>query len=308
MRDSLTPEVLRAALDSIVDDTLLVALISRFFMQSAVDATRDFNRVGLPYLAVHPVAQQLVGGDTWGFSLVPGYEQQAAFIARNIGAGHRVAVLYLDDVYGRGMSAALVQALTAAGSPPTDLRRYEQSWDEPRMVALGHDTRSKNPDVLVFAGRSPSLQLVIQPFREAGEEIRVIGTDLAETGMYDNPEGAFTGVQFVRFLDPRSQDERMQDLNGRYILWIGFGNINTEGVLTYDAVHLIGDALRAGARTRTEVRDYLRSLGQTRPPFSGVGGLISFGADGMADRPLELVEVQMRGVRVLATDSAASRR
>jgi hypothetical protein len=177
------------------------------------------------------------------------------------------------------------------------------------MVALGHDTRSKNPDVLVFAGRTPSLQLVIQPFREAGEEIRVIGTDLAESSaMYDNPDGSLTGVQFVRFIDPRSGDERMQDLNGRYILWIGFGNINTEGVLTYDAVHLVGDAVRAGARTRTEVRDYLRSLGQTRPPFSGVGGLISFGADGMAARPLELVEVQMRGVRVLATDSATDRR
>ncbi len=308
VRDSLTPEILAAAMDSIVDDTLVVAVISRFYMQTAVDATRDFNRVGLPYLALHPVAPELTGGDTWGFSLVPGYQAQAEFIARQIGRGQRVAVLYLDDVYGRGMSAALVQALTAAGSPPTDLRRYEQSWDEPRMVALGHDTRSGNPDVMVFAGRTPSLALVIQPFREAGEEIRVIGTDLSEsTAMYDNPDGALTGVQFVRFVNPRSDDERMKDLNGRFVLWVGFGNINTEGVLTYDAVHLIGDAVRSGARTRTEVRDYLRSLGRTRPPFSGVGGLIAFQDDGTVHRPLELVEVQMRGVRVLATDSAASR-
>ncbi|HET9440158.1 MAG TPA: ABC transporter substrate-binding protein [Longimicrobiales bacterium] len=309
VHDSLTPEILKTALDSIVDDTLLVALISRFYMPTAVAATRDFNRVGLPYISVHPTAPELTGGATWGFSLVPDYDKQAAFIARNIGAGKRVAVLHIEDAYGRGMAAALVAALTAAGSPPTDVRRYEQSWDEPRMVALGHDTRSRQPEILVFAGRSPSLQLVIQPFREAGEEIRVIGTDLVEsTSVYDNPDGALTGVQFVRFLNPRSEDERMKDLNGRYILWIGFGNITTEGVLTYDGVHLVGEAVRAGARTRSEVRDYLKSLGRSRPPFSGVGGLIAFGEDGQVARNMELVEVQIGSWRVVATDSAASRR
>lgn len=309
VRDSLTPEILGAALDSIVDDTLLVALISRFYYTTAVEATKKFNQAGLPYIAVHPVPDSLVGGDTWGFSLVPGYRAQAEFIARNIGPRQRVAIIYLDDEYGRGMSQALIEALTAAGSPPTDVRRYLQSWDEPRMIALGHDTRSARPDVLVFVGRSPSLMLVIQPFREAGEEIRAIGTDLVEsTLVYDNPEGILTGIQFVRFMNPRSEDERMKDLNGRYKLWVGFGDITTEGVLTYDAVHLIGDAVRAGARTRSEVREYLRSLGDTRPPFSGVGGLIAFGPDGHVERPMELVEVEAQGVRVVATDSAAGRR
>jgi ABC-type branched-subunit amino acid transport system substrate-binding protein len=263
----------------------------------------------MPYISLHPTAPELTGGNTWGFSLVPDYRKEADFIARQIGAGKRVAVLHIDDAYGRGMAAALVEALTRAGSPPTDLRRYEQSWDEPRMIALGHDTRSKQPEVLVFAGRSPSLGLVIQPFREVGEEIRIIGTDLVESfSVYNNVDGSLIGVQFVRFLDPRSEDERMTDLNGRYILWIGAGQIAGEGVLTYDAVHLLGDAVRAGARTRAQVRDYLRSLGRSRPPFSGVGGLIAFGEDGQVDRQMQLVEVLQRGVSVIATDSAADRR
>ena len=309
VRDSLTPEILTAAIDSVAEDTLVVALVSRFYMQAAVDATTRLNQAGMPYISLHPLAPELTGGDTWGFSLVPDFNQEAQFIARQIGAGKRVAVLHIDDAYGRGMAAALVTALTAVGSAPTDLRRYEQSWDEPRMIALGHDTRSKQPEVLVFAGRSPSLGLVIQPFREAGEEIRVIGTDLVESfSVYNNYDGSLIGIQFVRFIDPRSQDERMTDLNGRYILWIGAGQITGEGVLTYDAMHLIGDAMRAGARTRAQVRDYLRSLGRSRPPFSGVGGLIAFGEDGQVQRTMELVEVQSRGVEVIATDSATDRR
>ena len=100
----------------------------------------------------------------------------------------------------------------------------------------------------------------------------------------------------------------MHDLASRYVFWVGFGNITSEGVLTYDGMHLIGDAVRAGARTRAQVRAYLESLGKTRPPFSGVGGLISFADDGTVHRPMELVEIQARGVTVVATDSAANRR
>ncbi len=307
--DSLTPERLKASLDSIAADTLVVALVSRFYMQAAVDATSNLNRAGIPYISLHSVAPELTGGSTWGFSMAPDFNKQAAFIARQVGSGKRVAVIHIDDAYGRGMAAALVTALNAAGSNPAYVHRYQQSWDEPRMVALGHETFGEKPDALVFAGRSPSLALVIQPFREAGEEIPVIGTDLVESqATYNNPDGSLRGVRFVRFLNPQSQDERMTDLNGRYVLWVGFGEITTEGVLTYDGIHLIGEAARAGARTRAQVRDYLRSLGRSRPPFSGVGGLIAFGEDGQVNRSMELVEVMQRGVSVVATDSATDRR
>lgn len=309
VRDSLTPEILTASLDSIVQDTLVVALLSRFYMQAAVDATSKMTQAGIPYLALHPVDPRLVGGNTAGFALVPDITKEAAFIARQVGAGKRVALIHIDDTYGRGMAAALVEALTEAGSAPFRVRSYQQSWDEPRMVALGHETRNDRPELMVFAGRSPSLTLVMQPFREAGEEIRVIGTDLVESQQtYNNADGSLAGVQFVRFIDPVSQNERMRDLAGRYTFWVGFGEITSEGVLIYDGVYLIGEAVRAGARTRQQVVAYLRSLGRTRPPFSGVGGLIAFGDDGQVQRAMELVEVQQRGVTVVATDSAASRR
>jgi ABC-type branched-subunit amino acid transport system substrate-binding protein len=310
VQDTLTGEMLRASMDSVAADTLIVALLTRFYLQGAVEGVAHLNKVGMPYISLHPTAPELTGGSTWGFSLVPDYHKEAAFIAKQIGSGKKVSIAFIENAYGRGISAALTQALTQAGSPPIDVRRYEQTWDEPRMVALGHDIRSKKPEVMVFAGRTPSLQLVMQPFREAGEEIRIIGTDLVESAaIYNNSDGSMTGVEFVRFVNPRSEDERMQDLSGRYVLWIGSGHINGEGVLTYDGVHLIGEAVRAGARTRSQVRDYLRSLGRTRPPFSGVGGLIMFGDDGQVARNMELAKVTgLRTVELVATDSAASRR
>lgn len=308
-RNELTDEILVASLDSMTADTLVVAVMTRFLSAGALQATQKFNAAGFPYIALTPVPPEVVGGSTWGFSLMPDYNKQAAFIAKHVGAGKRVVIIHINDAYGQGMAAALSSELTKAGSAPVDVRKYEQAWDEPRMIALGHDARSKRPNVLVFAGRTPSLSLVVQPFREANENVRVIGTDLVESAnLYHNSDAGLTGVEFVRILDPMSQEPRMKDLALGYVLWIGSGQITTEGVLVHDAMRLMGEAARAGARTRTEMRDYLKSLGRTRPPFSGVSGLISFGDDGQVDRKMELARVGLKGVYPEAKDSAADRR
>ena len=307
--NQLTEEILKASLDSMANDQDVVAVVTRLLTAGAVAATGTFNNEGVPYISTTPVSSELVGGSTWGFALVPDYRKQAEFIASKIGGARRIAIVHIDDPYGRGMAEALTQALTAVGSAPTDVRSYLQSWDEPRMIALGHETRGESPDLLIFAGRSPSLILVIQPFREAGEEVRVIGTDLIEAEyLYQAGDAALAGVEFVRFMDVTSEDARMEDLRERYVFWIGFGHIITEAVLTHDAVSMLGEAVRAGARTREQVRDYLKSLGRTRPPYSGVGGLIAFGEDGQVERKLELARVTRRGVVAETTDSAAGRR
>ena len=307
-REQLTDSILRASLDSLRDDEKVVAVVSRFLSAATAAAARDFNQGGLPYISLTPTAPELVGGSTWGFSLVPDYNKQAAFIAQHVGGGQRVALIHIDDFYGQGMAAALTKELTRVGSAPIVVRRYQQSWDEPRMIAVGQETRGDKPTVMVFAGRSPSLALVIQPFREAGEEIRVIGTDLIDgENLYFGSDAALAGVRYVRWVDPTAPEPRMQDLKDRYLLWIGFGHITGEGVLTHDALRLVGEAVRAGARTRAEVRDYLKTLGRSRPPYSGVSGLIAFGDDGQVNRKLTMVEIGVRGVVPIVTDSAAGR-
>src|SRR5687767_1965111 len=62
VRDSLTPAMLRASLDSIAEDTLVVAVLMRLYMESATTATRELNRAGVPYISLHPTAPELTGG------------------------------------------------------------------------------------------------------------------------------------------------------------------------------------------------------------------------------------------------------
>lgn len=298
VRNELTPELMRSALDSLADDESVAVVVSRFLGQEMLDAARGYNSKKVPYLAITPLPPGFASAEGPGFSLVPSYAKQASFLAGLADPSARIAIVHIADAYGVTLATELSEALAARGSAPIDVRSYEQSWDEPRMVALGTDIeRTKNPTLLYFLGRAPSLELVWQPFREVGKEIRVIGSDLAESNaIYVNKEGRFTGLQYVRYVDPQSQEPRIKDLHDRYDWWISRGEMTGEAVLVYDAMLLVGEGLRAGARSREDFRQYFASLGRTRPAFNGVGGEIAFGEDGEVAREFELAEVTYRGV------------
>jgi ABC-type branched-subunit amino acid transport system substrate-binding protein len=297
VRNELTPALMRAALDSLADDESVAVVVSRFLGQEMLDAAHGYNRKNVPYLAVTPLPPGFASASGPGFSLVPNYTKQATFLASLADPEDRIAIVHIADAYGAMLAAEVVKALTARGLSVTEVRNYEQSWDEPRMVALGTDMRSKDPTLLYFLGRGPSLELVWQPFRDVAKEVRVIGSDLVESNaLYVNREGRFTGLQYVRYVDPQSPEPRIKDLHDRYDWWISRGEMTNEAVLVYDAMLLIGEGLRAGARSRADFQQYFASLGRSRPAFEGVGGDIAFGDDGEVAREFELAEVTYRGV------------
>jgi ABC-type branched-subunit amino acid transport system substrate-binding protein len=297
-KGTLTPQILRASVDSFVTDEKVAVVVSRFLQQEEIAAASNFKSQGLPFLSVTPLQDGIASANGPGFSLVPSLAKQAAFLASQAKADDRVAIVHIDNAYGVNLARAVSDALKARGITPVDIRQYEQNWDEPRVVALGAELeRQKDPTLLLFLGRAPSLQLIWQPFRDAAKEIRVVGSDLVEsTALYANPDGAFTGLLYVRYFNPQDPETRMHDLHERYAMWIGRGEMTGEAVLVYDAIGMIGEALRSGARTRKEIQQYLASLGRSRPPYKGVGGLTSFDESGEAKREFQLALVTNRGV------------
>jgi len=298
VQNHATPAMFRASLDSMVADKNVGVVISRFLDQETLESAQKFKRAQLPFISTTPLPAGIASAHGPGFSMAPGYDKQARFLASQADLHDKVAIVHINDYYGVSLTNTLLTALQARGVKAADVRKYEQNWDEPRMVALGADLQSvTDPTLVYFIGRAPSLELVWQRFREAGKATRVIGSDLVESpAVYENPEGRFTGLRYVRYFDPQATDVRMKDLHDRYAMWIGRGEMTGEAVLIYDAMMMTADALRAGARTRAEIAQYFASLGRSRPPFKGVGGPVAFGDDGEVQRDLELAEVTNTGI------------
>jgi ABC-type branched-chain amino acid transport systems, periplasmic component len=58
------------------------------------------------------------------------------------------------------------------------------------------------------------------------------------------------------------------------------GTADHWGALSYDAAMLIGSAILAEGPNRHRVRDWVASIGRTRPKYSGASGVIAFDEHG----------------------------
>ncbi len=90
----------------------------------------------------------------------------------------------------------------------------------------------------------------------------------------------------------------MASLRERFSARMG-STMTAEMALTYDAVMLIATAAREAGASRSAVRDYLNSLGHTRPAFEGATGEIAFDQNGDPPPSYCLGEITSTGIRVL---------
>jgi branched-chain amino acid transport system substrate-binding protein len=291
---SASPVAAAAALDlarEFVDNARVIAVVGHGNSAASLAASPVYNSGGLVQIAPTTTAPVYGGAGPYSFRLVPSDTLQAEFIARTIRSlwprPGRVAIVYVNDDYGRGLYRQLRSHL---GEVVFD-GVYADNADEWELAALGRMIGAKQPDLLIWLGRSRPLGLLLHELRPHAPGLHVFCGDGCDgAAVYRNEDGRFTGLVFVRFIDPHSDDAALTNFARRYREHAGEPP-SGEALLTYDAVSLIRAALRDGARTRDQVRRYLASLGAERPPFHGLTGSIAFDSTGSMARPYLLAEV-----------------
>jgi len=109
---------------------------------------------------------------------------------------------------------------------------------------------------------------------------------------------AADSIYVVAFWLPDAPDSLSRAFVARFRRVVGRDPQSTDA-MSHDALLLAATAIRTAGASRRGVRDYLRALGRSRPPFAGVTGPITC----TASRPAALVMAQLRHgvpVRVVA--------
>lgn len=284
-----------AQANAFVIDPRVVAVVGHSNSASSLAASQIYNSAGLVQIAPTTTAPVYGQAGPFSFRLVPSDTLQAAYLSkalRHHWPGSRIAVVHVNDDYGRGLlrvlrpqlDSVVFEGLYADGADSTDVMR------------LRSEIADSRPDALVWLGRPGTLGMMLPSLRAVLPDLAVVCADACDVAaVYSNRAGQFTGLHFVRFLDPASPDSAMRSFQVRYREQTG-EVASSEALLTYDAVSLVRAALRDGARTRAEVREYLRSLGAARPAFEGITGRIEFDASGAFVRTYGLAEVRATGV------------
>ena len=285
-------EVRRAQLLS-ADERVLV-VVGPGGSREALSVAPLYAEAGVPVLIPTATSRLLAGAGAHLFVLAADDSVQGAFIATfadSVLHAKSLAVYHVPDEYGIGLAAGTVATATRRGlevRERTAVRLLQPCGDAVgaryyRDLAAELELRGR-PDAVVLALRTVEAACFVAALRARWPELPIIAGD----GVYLDDEfrrGAgprAVGTYLVAFWHPDLPHGASRRFVASYRSTYGKTPRHGDAVFV-DAAVLAATAIRDGARTRAEVMDYLRSLGDARPAFEGITGPISF-APGAARR------------------------
>ena len=264
----------------------IVAVIGHSNSAASLSAAPLYNAARVVQLATHSTAVLYSEAGPFSFRMVPPDDYQGRFLADRLAAryaGRRVAVVYINDEYGRGLRDNVLAALPEGSVRiVADLPHVELAPEEMRDRTTEALVAAR-PEVILWLSRYTDLGRWLPGVREALGPIPILGGDaLAPARLGPDSLGLWEGIEFVRFLDPEARPELIA-FQERFRARYGRAPDET-AILAYDAMGVILAAIADGARTGEDVRRYLDSLGRGRTPYDGIAGPLTFDPEGDAER------------------------
>lgn len=194
----------------------------------------------------------------------------------------RVAIIYRNDLFGRGFLQALVPELERGGVTIVERDPHLTGITEPRAYALRIARR--DVDAVLIPGAGNDAVALLRALRAAGSRAQLLGTDdvsIDATRRAAELE-ALRGVRYTAFYDAKSATSPVARRFAEAYRQ-RFGSMpSPQAALSYDAALVIGEAAFAAGADRRKVRDWIAGVGRDHPAIDGVTGAIQFDGEGDA--------------------------
>ncbi|HXE56820.1 MAG TPA: ABC transporter substrate-binding protein [Gemmatimonadales bacterium] len=278
----------------------LIGVVGHAGSRGSLAAAPVYNEFEVPQIVPTATSRLLSGIGPWTFPLVPNDSIEGEFIgeftAVRLGA-RRVTVFYINDEYGTGLRDGVTSALDRRGVAVVDEVPFDHAGDPETLVEAS--IRRARPDVLVVAARQRETGRIARAAWERGVRRFVVGDGaLIPRELVPLAGPAADSIYAVAFWLPDRVDSLSRAFADRYRR-ITREDPTPAAALARDGIMLLAEAARQVGTDRQRIRDYLRSLGRTRPPFRGVTGPISF----VPGRPARLQMARLaRGRPVAVVD------
>jgi branched-chain amino acid transport system substrate-binding protein len=275
-------------------DPRIVAVVGHLTSATTIGAAGIYNDAQDPLLAVSPSASNpdLTGSGRYVFRVCATDLAHGPALARyafeRLGAAN-VAVLFLNDEYGRGLAQSFSEEFQLLGGTIVAQDPVLPGLDlSPFIERLA---REGGAQALMIAGDRAIAVAVLRALREQSLSLPVLGGDGLAGIEAEGPlaEGV---VITSNYLADLPGERNAAFLRAYAAAWAG-EQPDHRGAGAYDAVQLIAAALRDTGRQRAAVRDAV-----ARTTYDGVTGRISF--DDRGDVPEKSVHLGVvRGGRLV---------
>lgn len=296
------------------DDPTVIGVVGHTGSAQTLEAAPVYGDVAnnekRAVVAVTPTATnpQVTRGSRWVFRVCPTDDDAARALAHFAADSlhvQRVAIVYRNDLFGRGFSRTIAPELSRSRVAVSERDPYLARITE--YEAYAARIARSGAEAVVFAGGGVDAADFVRALHNESAHPIILGSDdvasildgvkqavpnavpVKRRAKRPPPVAAakddrelFRGVRFTAFYDPsHPSDPDAKQFFTQYSR--EFGQAPTpQAALSYDAAMLIGRAVLAVGADRHRVRDWIASVGSAAPVVRGITGEIRFNGNGDA--------------------------
>lgn len=280
----------------------LAAVVGHDGSAPSLAASPVYNAARVLQLVPTGTSRLLQTAGPWTLALAPNDSVEGRFIAAFVRGQLRarsVVLFFVNDEYGVGLRDGVREALAGNGTRVLREVRYDAQAD--LAVLLDAAIRTEVPDVVIVAGYTDGAGRIARLVRDRRLATRVVAGDGAHAlpALITEAAGAAEGLYLVTFWLPGAGDSTAQRFAQAYRTQFG-REPAARDAMAYDALRLVASAIAAVGERPGRVREYLLSLGVSRPRHQGVTGQIGFGAGA---GPARFVMGVVRGAVVVPAEA-----
>ncbi len=299
--DSADADVAARVAQQFYNNQSVVAVVGHLTSSTTLAAAPIYGAGGTPIVQISPSASSplISSAGPYTFRICPSdllHGARLAEWAREQLAAERVAILYQNDDYGRGVRSTFASSFLELGGNVVSEDPY---IDEIPSLApfLERVRRQGGADILFIAGTRQSGEKVRATLDTVGWNVQLMGGD-GMVGIEESMtvEGMLISSAYL--------PDQPGDLNSAFVRSYRSTFPNQlpdhRGAGAYDIIHLLAQAIAEVGPERSRIQDYLSRVGRDIVPFEGVTGTIRFDLNGDVESKSVVIGVVAGGRLVAA--------
>ncbi|SDF45158.1 ABC transporter substrate-binding protein [Sporolituus thermophilus] len=290
--DAGDPKQAAAGAQKFADQKNVMAIVGSCLSSNTLAMVPITDKAKLPHSVVSSSTPKLSGISKYFFRMAVQDAQvgilMGDLIAKKLGA-KKVAILYPNNDYGKGLTAAIEDTLKQHGVTVVSNQAYLATDKDYSALLTG--IKAQGVDALAVAGTYTDGGLITKQARELGLTIPIVGgTGFYSPKFVEIAGKAAEGAIFLGAFVASNPDPAVQSFVKKYKEKYNM-EPDTFAALGYDQMYVLAEAMKKaaekGAITRENIRD---AMAQTS--YKGITGTVTFNDKGDWVRPYLYITVK----------------